>query len=555
MKETDCNKNQVYNPMTKRCVGKDTKKGIELLFNKKNKSILKLYELINGKIMKKCNEGKIRNPETLKCIKKVDKKVEKKVDKKVDEERKIEAIKRARKALSPFINRVSADIYRRNKYLMLMRRELRNINKEGCLRVYRQNPDGSYKYRIGNRIILNKRIGSNSSFGIVYLSDFREKTKKIFTFATKIYMFDKTKTEMELKLLTKLTDVVRMNECPHFPIFYGYILCENYLDFKDDNFKKSNSKDISLSQTISKMPQLIMENKNEKFISIFNELANGDLKSFFRIYIDNYKLLINALIQQILSLLYFIYHTNRLHKDIHDGNFLFYKIKAGGYFHYNICGKDYYLENLGFLWVIWDYDFSIDFDKLIKSDSESSEYKFDIHLICLEYISHEYSRFTRHKGFNQFTTDKEEILTFASIIVDKLLLNKNTSNKAFNLYELRELFKILPATFCEIKIKNENYFFDKLPQGEKVINKKSFKIEYSKIFDTPILQDILRKYEKEQKEKEKKEKRQGYLDYMKFKKQYLRELAKKPLNKSSSKSSSNSSKSSSYSSNSSISTS
>jgi hypothetical protein len=53
--------------------------------------------------------------------------------------------------------------------------------------------------------------------------------------------------------------------------------------------------------------------------------------------------------------MFFSNYTNSIHNDCHSGNFLFHKIKPGGYFHYNIFGIDYYLENLGYLWVIWDF--------------------------------------------------------------------------------------------------------------------------------------------------------------------------------------------------------
>jgi phosphatidate cytidylyltransferase len=53
--------------------------------------------------------------------------------------------------------------------------------------------------------------------------------------------------------------------------------------------------------------------------------------------------------------MFFSNYTNLIHNDCHTGNFLFHKIKPGGYFHYNIFGIDYYLENLGYLWVIWDF--------------------------------------------------------------------------------------------------------------------------------------------------------------------------------------------------------
>ena len=43
------------------------------------------------------------------------------------------------------------------------------------------------------------------------------------------------------------------------------------------------------------------------------------------------------------------------HNDCHAGNFLYHKIKPGGCFHYKINGVDFYIKNLGYLWVIWDF--------------------------------------------------------------------------------------------------------------------------------------------------------------------------------------------------------
>ena len=46
---------------------------------------------------------------------------------------------------------------------------------------------------------------------------------------------------------------------------------------------------------------------------------------------------------------------NLSHNDCHWGNFLYHKIKPGGYIHYKIFDKDIYLKNYGYLWIIWDY--------------------------------------------------------------------------------------------------------------------------------------------------------------------------------------------------------
>jgi hypothetical protein len=489
MKEKDCKKTQVFNEKTERCINKNTKQGIELLFNKNNKQILKLYELVDGKIVKKCETPKIRNPITKRCVNKI---ITKKPINSL--KKKVEAIKKAKKALLPFINRVSADIYHRNKYLVLMRRELKNKREgeKGCLKVYKENSDGSYSYRIGNRIILKKRIGSDSVYGIVYLSEFREKSKKLFTFASKVYEYNEQKVLMELKILSFLTNLVRMDKCPHYPIFYGYVLCDNYsrlfnIGYKfdlidkntgnivkvkketDDSFKKTRSSDKSISQTKKKYPKLIQEDIHSKFITTFNELANGDLWNFFEVYNDNTDYLINALIQQLLSIMFFIYHTRRIHNDTHPGNFLYYKIKAGGYFHYNIYGIDYYLENLGFLWVIWDYDLS----KAFVNMSIYSKSLTDFDKIIRCYLPNRINPNINNKiiGYNKDKKiyDNIDLYKFVSRLFIETIskYNDENLNSKFDLDIIKRFMNDLaPSLF-----KNSS-----LPKGAKIINKNPYSI-------------------------------------------------------------------------------
>jgi hypothetical protein len=538
MKEKDCKDNEILNPKTKRCVKNDTKIGIEILFNQKDNDILNKYEMIDGKIVKKCEKDKIRNQETKRCVKKneatkitkssyLNKKIEaikkdksNSLSKKVEEvkitksnnlSKKVEVIKKVKKALIPFINRVSADIYYRNRYLILMRRELKG-KKEGCLRVYKENPDKTYSYRIGNRIILKKRIGSNSVYGIVYLSEFREKNKKIFTFASKVYPHMNSKTKMELELLNKLTNVVRMELCPHFPIFYGHVICEKILNnknkFNKDSFKKSNLKDKTISQKINKFPDLVIINLKKRFITTFNELANGDLWKFFELYGNNSSYIINALIQQLLSIMFFNYYTNRIHNDTHAGNFLYHKIKAGGYFHYKLFGIDYYLENLGFLWVIWDFDLSSKTEEAIKQYNKIRTNNTDYNRIMEMYLSYKDGGYNPYEeiqnnnnvkifvkkltslynsNYNFNNLNKHDINTFKTLIV-KLpniisSINIDELNKKISLFKLpKKMFDYIRGNKKINKIDNNEFLLKSLPLGAKIINKNPYMINEEDLF-------------------------------------------------------------------------
>ena len=482
MKEINCKDNQILNPVTKRCINRDTKKAIEILYKMNDKNIHKIYELVNGRIIKRCEDGKNRNPETNRCVNKVNK--TKKVVKpsliKTDVikksvtiipeslRNKIEAVKKAKKALLPFINRVSADVYHRNKYLVLMKRELKN-KKKGCLEVYKENPDGTRIYRIGSRIIFKKRIGTDSKNGIVFLSEFREKDKKLFTFASKIYIYQKKNKDIEIPILEKLTNLVRMDVCPHFPILYGYVLCDKRDNDNKDSFVKSRPEDKSISQKNEKKPEFVRENINQMLITTFNELANGDLWSFFRLYINNEKYLLNALVQQLLSIMFFQYHTKRIHNDAHPGNFLYHKIKSGGYFHYNINGVDYYLENIGFLWVIWDFDYSVKINEAIKIVREKRYIINDYDRICEAYTTLGYG--------NMIELD---LLTVLKIFSDDFIIWSDdyfTINE-YNKNNFNKYITYIPEKMCEIK----NVFIKSLPKGEKIINSNPYMINRNNIF-------------------------------------------------------------------------
>jgi predicted unusual protein kinase regulating ubiquinone biosynthesis (AarF/ABC1/UbiB family) len=93
---------------------------------------------------------------------------------------------------------------------------------------------------------------------------------------------------------------------------------------------------------------------NKRYFINVNELANGDLQEFMLKEYDNYKKVNNALAQIYIAILSF-HSIGYTHNDAHWGNFLYHKVKPGGYIKYVINGYDVYLENLGYLWVIWDY--------------------------------------------------------------------------------------------------------------------------------------------------------------------------------------------------------
>ncbi len=359
-----CKENQIRNPKTNRCVN------------------IKIKSEINKKI---CPKGKVLNPKTNRCVNiKIKSETNKKICPKenilnsktnkcvkIKNEKKLKSEKKPnlfKKLFNPFINRVNSNINDRIKYYNLLKNVL-NIDETKdnyCMRLYKYNKDGNHMYIIGNKIILKNRIGSDSSAGVIYLSSIREKYNKIFKYAIKLMIVNNL-NKKEVKLLKEVSNDILNNKCPHFPILYSALKCDNFFNFERTSYIKSVNEEITKEQIedINNYPEIIQKNKKKQFYFVLNELANGDLKTFIEIYQNDYNLLINAFIQIYISIMFFYQKTKHFHNDAQWGNFIYHKVKAGGYYHYNILGEDYYVENLGFLWIIWDYSEAISFKQSI----------------------------------------------------------------------------------------------------------------------------------------------------------------------------------------------
>jgi hypothetical protein len=256
------------------------------------------YYIINGKKYKKCKEGQIRNLLTKRCNK-----IKVSLNKKA---------KKIQNFLKPIINRVSANIEDRIRYYLLIKKFLNiNIkNNRKCLKLYKIVNDKPI-YQIGNKIILKEQIGSKSKNGIVYLATFRD--KRIYKYACKITVATKDAV-LDNKIQQQLTKLIV--NCPHFPILYGTYYCNYILDF-NDSVEKSKLKNIKFYPKIVK--NAIKSNK--EILITFNELANGDLKTFLLKKTINSNEIINSFVQIYFSLMFYYQEIKMLHYDAHAGNF------------------------------------------------------------------------------------------------------------------------------------------------------------------------------------------------------------------------------------------
>jgi len=358
-----------------------------------------------------------------------------------------ENVSKIKKHVLPFIKRISPNIVDRINYYLIIHKYILNIQKKyknNCMRIYKITDDGKIIYRIGNYIVLDKKIGMDSKYGIVFLAHYIKSL--MYKFAVKITE-EKVYNKTELLVLQELTKCVINFDCPHFPITYGILYCSN----KDlcsvyNSTHLTNNSDINkLNNDTSKFP-LLIQNNSKYYIQI-NELATGDFHSVIVKNIKNSKILFNAIAQNYIAIMFFHKFIDASHNDTHNGNFLYHKIKPGGYFHYNIFGNDYYIENIGYLWIIWDFG----------SIKPFTNNKFG------NYIStnttRDYSKLIR-KLYQHTELFNDDFSQFIKIIMNDLLLNakynKPSSPKLLRKLEIELLhyMDLYIPTFTTIKPSN-----------------------------------------------------------------------------------------------------
>lgn len=208
----------------------------------------------------------------------------------------------------------------------LFKQKLSLLKKTDCLESKVFN--GVVGYTIRNIINLEKKIGTKSKYGTIYLTSI-PKIQGIYPIATKIMKNDADNLS-EIMIMTQITnDIILKNVSKHFLMIYGACAC---------------SKRIS--------PRI-------KLISI-NELADGDLKMLInmREVADNSEMMFNILFQTFISIATFHNIAGYTHRDAHYGNFLYQTNSETGYYHYIFDNTDYYLKATKCNIIIFDYGFA-----------------------------------------------------------------------------------------------------------------------------------------------------------------------------------------------------
>jgi len=320
-----CPEGTVLNPKTNRC-------------NKIKETKIKVPKIKDTKIKvpKICPEGTVLNPKTNRCNKIKVPEIIEPIESKSSQKRssvfikQIDSKKNANIIANFLKNKLIKDKYtldNRVSFYKYINNLLVDINGDECLerKVYNSRKG----YTIKNKINLYKQIGTESVYGVIYLTSIVNSFGG-FTIATKVMPNNKENVK-EIKIMKYIADEVLLkNRSKHFVFMYKHAICnKKYFD------------------------------NNHRIVCI-NELAHGDLKMLMtkkELLKDN-ELIMNLLFQVFISIGTLHNIVGYVHNDSHHGNFLYQKNNEEGYYEYTLDGVSYYLKSCGYNIMIYDFGLS-----------------------------------------------------------------------------------------------------------------------------------------------------------------------------------------------------
>ena len=317
------------------------------------------------------------------------------------------------------------------------------IKDNDCLE--KKTFNGFDGYTIKNIINLEKKIGSKSKYGAIYLTSIPN-FLGIFPIAAKVMKYDDDNIN-EINIMTKITNNILLKGLSrHFLMIYKSCLCAKRIAAR------------------------------LKLISI-NELADGDLKMLINkteILADK-ELLFNLIFQTYISIATFHNVAGYVHGDSHFGNYLYQLNNEIGYYHYICDGKDYYLKSCKYNIIIFDYGFATKINANIKDKNIVKEESRN--------LSEDYTRiifaFMNKKtgwGFYPNLPIKninDQILEIHNIIDNNIKLELSSTSTKQIPYSKRLINYIIKEIF--LKYTPNDMFITNRPSN--VINEVPFRID------------------------------------------------------------------------------
>jgi hypothetical protein len=325
----------------------------------------------------------------------------------------------------------------------LLKKQLELLKDNDCLEKKTFNSVNGYTIR--NIINLEKKMGSKSKHGTIYLTSIPNFISK-YPIATKLMKYNNDNIA-EVNIMRMITKNILLKKISrHFLMIYGSCAC---------------TKRIA---------------ERFRLISI-NELADGDLKMLVNIrdIVANYELLFNIFFQTFISIASFHNLTGFVHKDAHYGNFLYQINNERGYYHYICNGKDYYLKSCKYNIIIYDYGFSKKINENMNNNlivKRESRYVFEDYSRILHAFM---NKKTGWGKYDNLPNDRiNDIIMNINNILNNNIYLELTSNVTNNIpYSKRIINDIIKDVF--LKYTPRDMFITIRPQN--VLNEIPFSID------------------------------------------------------------------------------
>lgn len=363
----------------------------------------------------------------------------------------------------------------RIKYFNYVQNFLKQMHPNSCLQEkdFKHDNEG---YTIGDIIDLEKKIGTESRYGIVYKTSVKNMLGR-FPIAAKIMSANSNNTkevEMNMAISNK---ILKRKLSRHFLLSYKSFICR---DPSEVPFFIANNYEYRTGVV------------GRDYYITLNEIAIGDLFSLCirrvgQIQSSNYEffkkndLVFNVILQCLLSVATF-HKLGYVHQDCHSGNFLYHMTEdTTGYYHYRILGKDYFLKNCGYTMMIYDFGLAEPYtgqtpskydhynDVFNKKGTKNLYNQDDDTNRPFIYDYYDYRNMMRIFWHEYFY---DSMLFKVKPFVNKVM-DLSAPNKYSNEDELISNLCTLFVTECPA----ENMFVESLPVGEKTVNDKPYIID------------------------------------------------------------------------------
>lgn len=250
-----------------------------------------------------------------------------------------------------------------------------------------------------------------------------------------------------IEIMEKFNELVLNNIIQNFPIVYTYTIYEN--------------QNLDYNPQIEYISQILCE----KFDGTINQLIYNNISN---------ELLENFLLQILLTIGFSQHILGLIHGNINSENIMWKKINPGGFWKYSYRGKNYYVENLGYVLYLKVHDNIIfaDPNHSLLGKNNSREYGNRVLEIKQDSSGEEYTDIIKYKYHTEKSDDDKPLKKVPGFWISSSFVNSSFDIEADRTVFLDDLDTFPPYEFMYDIIDTIKIF-----SGGNYMNRKGNHIE------------------------------------------------------------------------------